>query len=149
MDSQGKYAIAPSLGEAEIIDKAAHSGSKSVELTISEVPSEYIQVNNGLARYLRNPSVVKDGVYEIGAWFYVPSEYDPYYVHVSIENRLRFNSYFLHCGVNPEDNEVVVLVEREGGWIGGMFDVKSLGTIDFQYDTWFKLWVVVDTQKTE
>lgn len=148
MDSEGRYMLAPSLGAGVVTDRIAHTGSKSVELTIAEVPLGYVQVNTGLARYLRNSTNVIDGVYEISAWFYVPSGYNPYYVHVSIENRLRLQSYFFHCGVNPEDSEVVVLVKREGGSIGGIYDVVPLGTINFQYDSWFKLWIVVNTQTT-
>jgi hypothetical protein len=50
-NKKGQYRIAPTLGEATLTDEVAHEGKKSVEITVSEVPEEYIYYTSLLARY--------------------------------------------------------------------------------------------------
>lgn len=144
VEQSGKYHIDHSLGEAVITDRFAYKGTKSVEITITETPSGFVYHGPGLARYIRNVSVAKEGVYEIGAWFYVPSGNTPRYIHVSIENHLTWTKgYLVHAGVDPETNQIVTWVQSEGDT---RFIWEPLGEIDFQFDTWFKLWIIYDTQ---
>jgi hypothetical protein len=136
-----KYQLAPPLGEAKVIEELSHEGKKSTELTIYKVPEGYIQANVGVARYFRDKSIVRDGTYEVGAWFYVPKGYTPYYVHVSIENHLSWKKgYFAHIGVNPEDSTVVVADQHN------IPETKIVDNISFQYETWFKLWIMYDSK---
>jgi hypothetical protein len=50
-NKKGQYRIDPTLGEATLTDEVAHEGKKSVEITVSEVPEEYIYYTSLLARY--------------------------------------------------------------------------------------------------
>lgn len=145
VEQGGKYSVDHSLGEASITTKVTYSGKKSIELTLYETPSGYVEHGAALARYIRNTSVATDGVYEIGVWFYVPAGYTPRYVHVSIEDHLTWTKgYLVHAGVDPESNKIVAWVQSEGDT---RFIWEPIGEIDFHYDTWFKLWITYDTQK--
>jgi len=133
----------PDLGDAKVVEWISHGGNKAVESIIYEVPSGYLQSQTCVARYLRDPAVVRDGVYEVGAWFYVPKGHTPYYVHVAMENHLSWTKgYFAHFGVNPENGELVHAVN-----VGGVPQLRVIGKVDFQYDTWFKLWIIYDTRE--
>ena len=145
VEQSGKYTLDPSLGDFRVTDRVAYNGNNSVELTIYETPPGYVEHGAGLARYIRNTSMAKDGVYEIGAWFYVPAGNTPRYIHVSIENHLTWTKgYLVHVGVDPETNKIITWVQSEGDkrlvW-------ETIGEVDFQYDTWFKLWIIYDTRK--
>lgn len=130
------------LGDAKVVSKLSHEGNKSVEITIHKTPEGIYANNVGLARYIRNKTTLADGVYEFGAWFYVPRGYTPYFVHIGLENHLSWTKpHFMYAGVNPEDSEYVVAYREEG-----IYKTKSIDTIDFQYDTWFKIWILYDTR---
>jgi len=142
MDENGTYKIDnPNLGDAKVTTYVARKGTRSVESTIFEVPSGCVEAQTCIARYFRNQSIVKDGVYEVGAWFYVPKGYTPYYVHISMENHLSWmRGYFIHIGVNPESSELVVATRR-------FPECEVIDKVNFQYDTWFKLWIVYNTKE--
>jgi len=140
----GGYHADPEYGDAKIVGNPVLNGSRSAELTIYETPQGYISHLVSVARYIRNSSVVGDGIYEVGAWFYVPSGYNPFYVHIAMENHLNWQTgYLIHAGVNPEDSTFVVVAR---GNASTPFQMEVIATIDFQYDTWFKLWIVYNTR---
>jgi hypothetical protein len=145
------YKIDPLLGDAKIVDATAHEGKKSVEITIVERPPKDVEPYSlhyshgaGLARYVRNPVIAKPGVYEVGAWFYVPEGNTPYFIHVAMEDHIIWNKgYYMHAGVNPETNEIVVWTYSEDGYV----IIVPLTEIDFHYNVWFKLWIRYDTSE--
>lgn len=137
----GKYRIDPTLGDAIVTSGLAHGGIKSVEITSSEAPPEHKNCFIALARYIRNQSLIKDGVYEVGVWFYVPDGTNPI-VLIAMENHPSWLvQHFAYAGVDTENGDI-------GAWVDGAKpDFKPIGKVNFQHDTWFKLWITFYTDE--
>lgn len=132
------YQVDPGMGNAIVTSDVSHSGNKSVEMTVSGVPSEYTYVVSYLARYIRNQSKIKDGVYEIGVWFYVPKGNTPVIVFGMENHPSWLNQYFAYAGVKTEDGSIYFMDDNK---------MVTIGNVNFQYDTWFKMWIVWDIRK--
>jgi len=147
VEESGRYRVDPSMGEIVVTEGIAHEGIRSAEVTIAEVSGGNICTFGGPCHYIRNPNKAVDGVYEVGAWFYVPSGQKPRNVQVAIEDHLYWKEgHLAHGGVDPETGTVGFWSCSKGQMLP---DWGSIGTVDFQYDTWFKIWIVYDTRKTD
>jgi len=114
----------------------------SVKITIPEVPTDYLLVCRLLARYLRNPELVFDGVFETGVWFYVPEGYYPI-VYLSMEDHALTGpetawEEFIITNIALDTSDGSLLVYHKGY-------NQTLGAVDFQHDNWFKLWILYNS----
>lgn len=135
-----KYAIDHEMGDATITTDVTHSGTRSVEITVSKVPPEWYYVSSLLARYFRDQSLYRDGVYEVGVWFYVPEGNVPSIVFGMENHPSWLKQSFAYAGINTEDGSVYATDDNER---------ITIGNVDFQYNTWFKMWIVWDIRTEE
>lgn len=139
INNRGQYSIDPMLGEAAVTTNVAYSNKKSAWITASEVPSEHKNCFISLAHYIRNQSLIRDGIYEIGAWFYVPEGKNPI-VFIAMENHPSWLIQdFAYAGVDAENGNIGVWVD------GAKPDFKPISKVDFQHNRWFKLWITFNT----
>jgi len=133
--AEKSYAIDPEMGQATITSSTAHNGTRSVMMDVSAVPPDYTYSSCLLARYIRNQSLIVDAVYEVGAWFYVPAGNVPVIVFGMENHPSWVTQYFAYAGI-----------ETENGTVFAMDDNLRIpvGSVNFQHDTWFKLWITWD-----
>ena len=135
IDTTRKYKLAPDMGDASITSEIAYEGEKSAKIVSYEVPPGYKELFAAVAHYVRKQSSVKEGIYEVGAWFYIPKNKDPLVI-VGMEYHLSWIiQYFAYAAIDARDGSV--LVPNSRGW-------TKVGQVKFEYDNWFKLWVTFD-----
>ena len=131
-DAARKYKLAPDMGDANITSEMAYEGEKSAKIISHEVPQGYKEVFAAVAHYVRRQSSIKEGVYDVGAWFYVPTGKDPLVI-IGMEYHPSWTiQYFAYAAVDARDGSV--LVPNPKGW-------TKVGQVEFEYDSWFKLWI--------
>jgi len=142
-DLSGRYKFDTTPSVAHVTTEVRHAGSRSAYLNVPPVPNGYLNISRVLARYFRDPEVVKPGAYLTEAWYYVPSETTPIAY-------LWFEDYLLwdkgqHLNV-ALDSKNGLLVYADEEFAKGY---KVLGETNFQHDTWFKLSILFDTMSPE
>jgi len=131
---QYRFDVRPSI--ASVTGEVAHSGSKSVVLTIPEVPPGYILVGRYIARYFRNQSLIRKGTYEVGAWFYVPEGNYPE-VWLSMEDHPSWETFYIvNVVLDTKDGSIIVYYTKHR---------EVIGKVNFRHGEWFKLWIVYTT----
>jgi len=135
--AEKKYAIDPEMGNAKLAS-LAHNGSRSVEVEVASVPSEYTYVSALLARYFRTQSLIADALYDVGCWFYVPKGNIPIVVFGMENHPSWVTQYFAYAGIQTEDGSIFVMDKNQ---------MLRIGNVDFQFDSWFKLWLVWDIRQ--
>jgi len=138
IDPERKYKLVPELGDAEITDEVAHKGIKSVRIISYEVPSSYNETFVCIAHYVRNQSKIKEGTYEVGAWFYVPEGNYPLVVLGMEYHPSWIVQYFAYPAIDMKDGSVLVANAR--GW-------TKVGKVKAKHNEWFKLWILFDTKE--
>jgi len=138
-NNKGQYKIDPLFGGATVTTNITHGGIRSVEITASEAPPEHKNCFVALAHYIRNQSLIRDGIYELGAWFYVPEGNNPI-VLIGMENHPSWLIQdFAYAGVDTENGNI-------GAWVNGAKpDFKPISKVNFQHNKWFKLWITFHT----
>ena len=89
IDPERNYKLVPELGDAEITDEA--------------VPSSYNETFVCIAHYVRNQSKIKEGTYEVEAWFYVPEGNYPLVVLGMEYHPSWIIQYFAHPAIDMKD----------------------------------------------
>ena len=135
VDAARKYKLAPDMGDADITSEIAHEGEKSAKIVSYEIPSGYKELFAAAAHYVRRQSGIKEGVYEVGAWFYVPTDRDPLVIVGMEYHPSWIIQYFAYAAIDARDGSV--LVPNPEGW-------TKVGQVEFEYNNWFKLWVIFD-----
>jgi len=141
IEEGGRYMFDARPSTAIVVSGVAHSGSKSTEITIPEAPPGYVMTGRALARYVRNQSLVREGRYEVGAWLYIPEESYPI-IYLSMEDHPSWIEFYI----------VNVALDTKDGSIGFYNEdyakgPTTIGKIDFQHETWFKLWISYNTNE--
>ena len=135
IDAARKYKLAPDMGDASITSEIAYEGEKSAKIVSYEVPPGYKELFAAVAHYVRRQFIIKEDVYEVGAWFYVPGNKDPLVI-VGMEYHPSWVvQYFAYAAIDTRDGSV--LVPNPEGW-------TKVGQVEFEYNNWFKLWVIFD-----
>ena len=135
IDMERKYELAPDIGDANITSEIAYEGEKSAEIVSYEIPSGYKELFDAIAHYVRNQSLIKEAVYEVGAWFYVPENKDPLVI-IGMEYHQSYTiQYFAYAAIDARNGSV--LVPNSKGW-------TKVGQVEFEHCKWFKLWVIFD-----
>jgi len=140
INNAGQYRFETRESIARVTSEKAHTGLKSVKITIPEAPQGYLGVGRYLARYIRNPELIKEGTYEIGAWFYIPEGSD-LVLYVEFEDHPSWIQFYLPNVILDTKDGSIGYYNKE--YVRGY---KTLGRVSFQHETWFKLWVTYDTR---
>ena len=130
-----KYELAPDMGDASIASEIAYEGEKSVKIVSYEIPPGYRELIVAVAHYVRRQSSVKEGIYEVGAWFYVPEDRDPLVIVGMEYHPSWIIQYFAYAAIDARDGSV--LVPNPKGW-------TKVGQVEFEYNKWFEVWVTFD-----
>jgi len=130
----GEYIV----GEIDVTDKVARSGTRSLELVIYPLQEGHSAVVSA-ARYFRNDGdegVVVEAIYEIGAHFHVPEGHAPL---CSVSHEYWYDHGRIHkvgaILLNPKTGEIYAWTHRN--W-------NVVGKVTFEPETWFKLWIKND-----
>lgn len=134
-DKARKYKLVPNMGDASITSEISHDGTKSVKIVSYEIPPGYKELIVAIAHYVRRQSSVKEGVYEIGAWFNVPENKEPLVIVGMEYHPSWLIQYFAYAAIDARDGSV--LVPNPKGW-------TKVGQVEFEHNKWFKLWVTFD-----
>ena len=130
-----KYELSPDLGDASVTSEIAYEGERSAKIVSYKIPPGYKELVAAVAHYVRKQSSVKEGIYEVGAWFYVPENKDPLAIIGMEYHPSWIIQYFAYAAIDARDGSV--LVPNPKGW-------TKVGQVEFEYNNWFKLWVTFD-----
>ena len=134
-DTARRYKLAPDMADANITSEIAYEGERSAKIVSYEIPPDYKELFAAVAHYVRKQSSVKEGIYEVGAWFYVPENKDPLAIIGMEYHPSWIIQYFAYAAIDARNGSV--LVPNSKGW-------TKVGQVEFEYNNWFKLWVTFD-----
>ena len=134
-DTARNYELAPDMADASVTPEIAYEGERSAKIASYEIPQGYKELFACVAYYVRNQSSVKEGIYEVGAWFYVPRNRDPLVIIGMEYHPSWIIQYFAYAAIDVRDSSV--LVPNPQGW-------TKVGKVGFESNNWFKLWVTFD-----
>lgn len=141
VDLAGRYSFDTRYSTAKVASDVAHSGFRSVALTVPPNPKLYLLTLRSLARYFRNPYATKPGLYRVEAWFYVERGKYPI-VCLGMEDHLDWTeNHFPNVILDTENGNLGYYDE---GYRTGYKVLTDLET-KFEHDTWFKLWLTYQT----
>jgi len=134
-DMERKYELSPDMGDANIASEIVYEGEKSAKIVSHEIPQGYKELFVAVAHYVRKQSLIKEAIYEVGAWFYVPENKDPLVIIGMEYHPSWIIQYFAYVAIDTRNGSV--LVPNPKGW-------TKVGQVEFEYNNWFKLWVIFD-----
>ncbi len=111
--------------EVGITDELAYEGEKCAQIVSYEIPSGYEELFAAVAHYAREQSDVEEGVFETGAWFYVPDSKEPLAIIGMEYHPSWVIQYFAYAAIDARDGSV--LVPNSQGW-------TRVGQVKFIHD---------------
>ncbi|UCD13541.1 MAG: hypothetical protein JSW60_08290 [Thermoplasmatales archaeon] len=138
VNDEWQYRFDTRSSTATVNGEISHQGKKSAEITIPTVPAGYLIVGRYLARYFRDPDSIFDGIFEVGAWYYIPKDNFPI-LYLSMEDHPTWTKfYIINIALDTSDGTLFVYYTGYN---------QTLGRIDFQHDSWFKLWIIYNSNE--